>query len=58
VKNYRVVMQEEINGEAFLFAVHYKARTQIGAAARAQIEFLTASIISAKIVPQDNGVEL
>ena len=57
MKNYRVLMQDEVNGETFLFACTYHARTQIGAAARAQIEFLSASIVSAKLLQQDVGIE-
>lgn len=57
MKHYRVLMQDEVNGESFLFACTYLARTQIGASARAQIEFLSASIVSAKLVQQDVGME-
>ena len=57
MKNYRVLMQDEVNGETFLFACTYFARTQIGAAARAQIEFLSANIVSANLLQQDVGME-
>ena len=57
MKNYRVLMQDEVNGETFLFACTYAARTQIGAASRAQIEFLSASIVSAKLLNQCVSVE-
>lgn len=50
MKKYRVLMSETVNGETFNFAITYDARGMIGAAARAQIEFLTASVISVTLV--------
>lgn len=58
MKRYRVLMQDEVNGEAFSFALYYTSRNMMGAGAKGQLEFLTATILSVTLAQQDNGVEL
>jgi hypothetical protein len=53
--NYRVLMQDTVNGQAFNFAMVYEACTPNGASDSAIAEFPEATVVSITVVQPNLG---